>query len=101
MKILFREPLNKPLKLMKIENKLKPIQELIGGYLQVVKIRKDILCIYDEEGLLKGLDNNYFNDEYGWIVGNVVFCGEDGAEFTSLTNEQIKFIEDYIGCPIV
>lgn len=100
MRILFRKPSNQPLQLMEVENELKPIQDLIGGYLQVVDIGQKVICILDEEGMLKGCSPNYYHDMYGMILGNVIFCGVDGGEFTSLTDKQIEYVADYIGFPI-
>lgn len=103
MRVLFREPVNQPLQLLEIENELEPIRKLIGGHTEVLLIREDILGIIDEEGLLKGKNKNFYDDNYGWIVGNVIFCGanEDAVEFQSLTDEQIDFIREYIGFPVV
>lgn len=100
MRVLFREPVNQPLRLIEVENDVESIQKLIGGYFAVIKIREDICCIFDEDGMLKMLPTNYYIDEYGWIVGNVLFCSFEESELTSLNDEQIKFIKDYIGFPV-
>lgn len=100
IKVLFRAPVNQPLKLMEIENELDVLQKLIGGYIQVIEIGHNVLCILDEEGRFKESKNNFYHDRYGWIIGNVIFCNQSGEDFTSLTDEQIKFVKKYIGFPI-
>lgn len=101
MRILFREPSNQPLKMMEVENELEPIQKLIGGYLQMIPIGHEVVCILDEEGRLKELGNNFYHDIYGGIVGNVLFCSMGDGDFDSLTDEQIEYVEEYIGFPVV
>ena len=100
MKILFREPLNQPLQLMEIEDDFVEIINLIGGYFQAIDIGQGVTCLLDEEGMLKGLRNNFYHDDYGWILGKVMFCSTKGEDFVSLTEEQIKYVAKYIGFPI-
>jgi len=100
MKILFRKPINKPLQAMEIEDGLKPLQKLVGGYVKLIPIADEIVCLCDEEGGLKDLGNNFFHDTYGWIVGNCIFCSTVNNEFASLTDKQIKYVSKYIGFPV-
>lgn len=102
IKVLVRKPLNQPLELVEIDNNLKEVQRIVEGYIEVIKIRKDITCVCNDEGMLKHLEHNYYNDEYGWILGTVVFCSfNHEGEFISLSQEQIDFVKDYIGFPVV
>jgi len=100
MKILFREPVNQPLQLREVDDNYRELQKLIGGYFQAIDIGQGVTCLLDEEGRIKGLDNNFFHDKYGWILGNVVFCSTGGEEYISLTDAQLKYVSKYLGFPI-
>lgn len=65
----------------KVENRLESLQQLVGGYIEVLMThRPDVALIVDEEGKLKGKASNfyYFGDV---IVGTAVLVGVDGEEF--------------------
>lgn len=79
-----------------INNTLKNLQRIVGGYIQTVTIgdAQKIVMICNEEGKLQELDPNFI---YGitvpdMIVGTVIICGTDGEEFadTELSMEQWK-----------
>ena len=90
-----------------IENKLKPLQELVGGGIETVYPReaykngwmgKDNLFLVDEEGLLKDkyvnffgtmLYNGYVATPY-CIAGDIVVLGIDGEDFRGLTDDEIS-----------
>lgn len=97
MKILFREPLNQPMKLMEIGSSVEDVQKIIGGYVHLIYLEKNVWCLIDEDGIAKGLENNFYHDQFGPILGNVVFCG---ADFTSLNVAQLEYVKEYIGFPI-
>lgn len=90
MKVIFKEP-DFNAKVIEIENKLEILQDLVGGYIEVVYLTKDIAVILDEEGKLKGYKPNicYKNDT---LVGNCIFVGIDNDDFTDLQEEQIKYL---------
>lgn len=75
-----------------IENELKTLQSIVGGYIEVVSMGEGIALVLNEEGKLDGLPTN-FGLGRDVIVGNVLFvaCGNDG-EFTDLTDLQIDII---------
>lgn len=65
----------------KVENRLESLQQLVGGYIEVLMThRPDVALIVDEEGKIKGKTSNlyYFGDV---IVGTAVLVGVDGEEF--------------------
>ena len=92
MKIIVKE-VNKQPEVREIENELSVLQELVDGYIEVVRI-DDILLICNEEGKLQGLPPN-FSIGHDTIVGTAVFVGFDGSEdFTSLTDMQVLWVMD-------
>ena len=101
MRVLVREPINQPLKLKEIEGTLEDLQELVGEFIEIVPITDDIVCICNEKAVSQGLENNFYDDRFGWIVGTCVFTSSKGTEFTSLTDQQIGYISEYIGYPVV
>lgn len=90
MKILLKEP-NKPFEVKEIENNLETLQQLVGGYIEVVPYKDNIAIICDEEGKLKGKEIN-ISFSYDVIVGNCLFVGTDEEDFISLTDKQIEEI---------
>jgi hypothetical protein len=55
---------------------LKKMQELVGGYIEIVVGNEDRILIVNEEGLLNGLPHNENASlVYGYpLVGNVIQC---------------------------
>lgn len=89
MKVYKLEP-GKPGCVKEIANTLEVLQEEIGGYIQICYLNNGLLAIVDEEGYLKDLEDNLIIPDYGMIKGNVIFVRDDGEDFTSLTDEDIK-----------
>lgn len=64
--------------------KLSEAQNLVGGYIEVVHLTKDIIAIVDEEGKIKGREPNRLatviaNSAHGlwegdYLAGDVVIC---------------------------
>ena len=93
MRVLYKEPGKAP-RSMVIPNTLKMLQDLVGGYIETVRISDNIVMIMNEEGKLKGLEPNFFFGALGdIIIGPVIIAGEDGEDFASLSDEDA----DYIG----
>ncbi len=85
-----------------VDNDLKPLQEIVGGYIEVIPywppgMPGEIIAFCNDEGKYEGLTTNYTipGDE---IVGDVVFTrsGEEG-QTVSLTDDDIKAICDAYG----
>lgn len=91
MNVVVKEP-GKKIKKIAIKNDLESLQELIGGYIECVPLDEDITIICDEEGKLKGLQPN-IDIEYDIICGTVVFVGNDGEDFRSLTPGEVAYLE--------
>ena len=98
MKVLIVEPLKTPYE-QEIENDLKSMQEVVGGYIEAVYPFEDeeIALICNEEGKLNGLPfNRVLKDEegsiYDIVVGIFFLCRApaDSENFESLTDEQME-----------
>lgn len=67
----------------KIKNDLKELQQIVGGYIEVVTLTtggKKFLLIINEEGKINGLEPNF--RMYGdLVVGPAIFAGENLEEF--------------------
>lgn len=64
-----------------IDNNLKTFQGLVGGYIETVNVRDDLVLIVNEEGVLHELESNLYIKGC-WIRGTVVAVGVDGENFT-------------------
>ena len=76
-----------------IPNTLEALQELVGGYIEVVRTDFRTALIVDENGKIKGkpLCLTLLNGRgFEHLVGTVVAVGIDGEEFCSLDEEQIR-----------
>ena len=90
--VLLVEPCKRP-KVIKIENTLEKLQELVGGYIEVLYPFEDkVAVIANEERKINGLPLNraLYDDEdkiYDIIVGPFLMVGIDGEDFVSLPSE--------------
>jgi hypothetical protein len=77
-----------------VPNKLETFQSIVGGYIEVIRFGS-CLCVLNEEGKLDNLEPNFTvpNDV---IVGNVVFVGNDGEDFCSLSDGEIDDVIGYV-----
>ena len=91
MKILYKEP-NKKIEIKDIDGELKTLQNLVGGYIETIPYKDNVIILLDEEGRLKDSQPNIIVPIYGDLVGNIVFIGVDGEDFTGLTDNQIEEI---------
>jgi hypothetical protein len=87
IKVLVVKPFTEPEEVM-IENELHDMQSVVGGYIEMIPY-KDVFIVCNEEGKLIGLPFNRKISKYDAIMGNFFICSADGAEFASLTDEQI------------
>lgn len=92
MKVVLKEPGEMP-KLIEIDGKLETLQELVGGNIEHVGLTDRLGMLCNDEGKLKGEPYNFYlaaiNDN---IVGNAVFIGEDGEDFTDIDREDVKML---------
>lgn len=98
MRIIFYE-VDKPPREMVIDNSLKTMQDLVGGFIENYQVNDKVAIVCNEQGLLEDLKMNRFVcDEQGMVItpilGNffAVGCGEE--DYIGLTDEQAKAIMD-------
>ncbi len=73
--------------LRKVENDLTPLQDLVGGLLEMVRMRNGLVLWCNEEGLIRKLPVGFAaTTTYGIIPvrGNFFVCRLDGSEFASI-----------------
>lgn len=102
MKALFvPAALNEPIE--EIEwSTLEDLQTLVEGYIETVPFRSDVVPYFNEEGKIKGLDENLratailsANLQPGdYIAGNAIFVGSDGPEETDIPQ---AFVTEVLG----
>lgn len=96
---VIKKPYQKP-ETVTIDKGLKPLQEIVGGDIDVVYLPNidDIHGFCNDEGLLIGMEPNFYRPDYGdAIVGPTVFMASgEGGESESLSPEQVKRITEYL-----
>ena len=96
MKVIIKEP-NKAPYTADIPNELEAIQSIVGGHIEVARFDFGLIGIINEEGKLMGLEPsglNYYGDP---LVGNVILCGEAGADFADIPERFARLIDDLYG----
>lgn len=77
--VIVKEPGKAPARLT-VANDLKVLQDLVGGYIEVVTLCTDLVVICNEEGLL--LDLPYNTTVCGMdFFGTILFAGIHGDDF--------------------
>ncbi|MBP2033384.1 hypothetical protein J2Z42_002087 [Clostridium algifaecis] len=95
MRVLIVQPQVRPY-VAEIEEGLKPMQEIVGGSIEMVDLDENTNLVCNEEGKIRGLEGNRRIGR-DIIAGTFFLCGfnEDG-ESISLTDEQIsKYYERF------
>ena len=108
MKVLIVEP-GKPARVDDIENDLKTLQGIVGGYIETVTpFQEDVVLIVNEEGKLKGLPECRTLVCMKWnqmepIMGTFIVCGIDWDEcdVCGLTVEQARALKARFDWPSV
>ena len=84
MKVYIKEPNKKP-ELREVENDLKTLQKIVGGYIETVTFG-NVVVLCDEEGRLNWKPKNCVVISPSRMpvdfVGTIVFVGYDGEDFT-------------------
>ena len=89
--------INEQPRVEEIENNIKAFQNFVGGRVQALQIGEGLVMLLNEEGKIMGLNPNFLCDTiHDVIVGDVIFVGNDGEDFTSLTRDQASKVVDYI-----
>lgn len=106
MEAIIKIPGKRPEKI-NIDNSLSDLRRVVGGYLEHYGFGIGIGMLCDEDGRAKGLPLNFIFDGRDF-VGPVLFVGEEGGDFVSLTSiqqgvvaycfdRQILFAEGLVG----
>lgn len=66
-----------------IPNTLKALQELVGGYIEVVTLGEDVAVVCNENGRLLGLPYCATLGDVQF-VGDIAIVGVDGCDFTDV-----------------
>lgn len=82
MKAVYKQP-GQPAEIIEIRNELRDLQQAVGGYIEAVTLRSDVVLLCNEEGRLRGLPHNlkFFGHDF---VGPLLLVGTDGEEFCDL-----------------
>ncbi|MEY8318745.1 DUF3846 domain-containing protein [Oscillospiraceae bacterium 50-58] len=96
MRVLVVEPECRP-EVKEIDDSLSVMQEIVGGYIQVVHLDDSVVLVCNDEGkLLDFPANRGLRDKdgqmYDIVFGTFFLCSAppDSDHFTSLTPEQIQ-----------
>lgn len=96
IKCLVKQP-GKQLQLGAIPNTLHAFQEAVGGYIEAIPLRPDLVMIVNEEGKLNGMQYNFRIDMgsyWDMIFGPCLIVGVDGENFTDCPLSQ-EDLQDY------
>ena len=89
MKVIIKNPGEPIGHYEEIKNDLHALQRKVGGYVEAVTIKPDLVMLCDEDGIDKGAEKNFLMEfrsgKHQWIRGMVLICGADGEEFTDVT----------------
>lgn len=82
MRVIRKEPGKFP-EVVDIPNELEDLQKAVGGYIEVWTVTTDLAILCDEEGKLKGAEDNctLLGEDF---VGIILLVGLDGPEFTDV-----------------
>jgi len=90
IKVVIVEPNKKP-RVALVENKLSDLQAIVGGYIETILARSDIILVCNEEGKLMELPYN--RTVYGEPIVGTFFLTTSNREgdFVSLSDEQVEW----------
>lgn len=97
------------LKKITFDYDLKAMQELVGGYIERVRLHKDIVAICDEEWHLKHRADEHVPTLvfetfyprpvlYVSLYGPVLIAATEGEELRSLTIDEMAWVHMYVKC---
>lgn len=66
-----------------IEDRLEVWQKLVGGYIETITLRDNLVLIVNEEGVLQQLEPNCYIGGH-WLRGTVIAVGTAGEEFADV-----------------
>lgn len=74
-----------------IENKLRALQQAVGGYIETIRLKDGGVMIVDEEGIMKQYPHNDFASYISGhhIYGTALIVGERGDEFDDVPQQYV------------
>lgn len=88
--VVFVEPHKKPV-VRKLRNEYEDISHAVGGLVEEIYQGDGTLIVANEESKLLGMDGNRrLNDGKSILAGPFFVVGDDGEEYRSLTEAEIK-----------
>ena len=75
---------------------LKPMQELVGGYVELVPLGCGICALCNEEGKVCGLPLSFCAGNLV-LVGTVCICRYEGGSWKSLRDNDIELYSNILG----
>lgn len=93
LKVIFKEVGKDPV-VMEIDDTLEAKQKLVGGLIEIVPYKDDLLLVCNEEGKITNLKPNLQFD-YDYIAGNCFIVGDDyeNSGFKSIGDSQIEDVK--------
>ncbi len=89
--ILKIEPKREP-EAVTVENTLHKLQQMVGGYIEVIDVSNTVCIIVNEEGKLNNLTpNRRFNGDI--LVGTILIVGLDDENLASLLSDDLATYE--------
>jgi len=105
MRVLVVEPEHRP-EVKEIEDSLRTMQNIVGGYIQTVHLDDSVVLVCNEEGKFMNLPpNRGLRDKngqmYDIVFGTFFLCGApaDSEHFISLTPEQTERYQERFHTP--
>ena len=95
MKVVVKKP-GKPAAVKVIDGTLEEMQAIVGGHIETVTVVDKIVCVCNEEGILRDLPYNFFLPPH-FICGTAFFCGIDGDDMVGLDDGWIDTILNHFG----
>lgn len=99
IKVIIKQP-GKEMKVGYIENELKTIQILVGGYIETIRPiqqNQNIIAVLNDCGKILNLEPNFLFNNSDIVVGNVIFTkSDDEGEFISLNEKDINEISKFL-----
>lgn len=88
--VVFVEPHKKPV-IRKLRNEYEDISRAVGGLIEHIYQEDGTILVANEESKLLGMDGNRrLNDGKSILAGPFFVVGDDGEEYRSLTEAEIK-----------
>ena len=87
-------PVDKNPYIKSIPNTLDAMQDLVGGYIELVQTEEGFNVWCNEEGKLIGLEPNFYLtvDRRDYMAGQVFVCLDDGeGEISSINKQQADY----------